>query len=123
MKVHVTSKKIYIDTYIKTVQLCRMSRYQINKIKIKLSMATSNYKLDTIYVLVDKDIINDKKNIIYTEDITFFHSISDINHIMQNTDITFQLSTYTITPIIYNYFILILIFSSLIRLHIIFCAN
>ncbi len=55
-----------------------MSRYQKKKkIKIKLSMTTSNYKLDTRYTLVDKDIINDKKNIIYT----FFDSISDINHI------------------------------------------
>ncbi len=59
-------------------------------------MTTSNYKLDTKYVLVDKDIINDKKNIIYTEAITFFHSISDINHITQNTDITFQLFTYNL---------------------------
>ncbi len=28
-------------------------------------MTTSNYKLDTIYALVDTDIINDKKNIVY----------------------------------------------------------
>ncbi len=66
MKVHGTSKNIYIDTYIKTMQFYRMSRYQKNKIKIKLSMITSNYKLDTRYELVDTDIINDKKNIIYT---------------------------------------------------------
>ncbi len=78
------------------MQFYRMSRYQKNKIKIKLSMTTSNYKLDTRYALVDTDFINDKKNIIYTEDITFFHSISDINHITQNTDITSQLPTYTI---------------------------
>ncbi len=76
---------------------------KIKKMEIKLSMTTSNYKLDTIYALVDTDIINDKKNIICTDAITFFHSISDINHIMQNTDITSQLSTYTITPIIYNH--------------------
>ncbi len=44
-------------------------------------MTTSNYKLDTRYSLVNTDIINDKKNIIYTEAVTFFHSISDINHI------------------------------------------
>ncbi len=79
------------------MQFYRMSRYQKNKIKIKLSMTTSNYKLDTRYALVDTDIINDKKNIIYTEAITFFHFISDINHITQNNDITSQLSTYTIT--------------------------
>ncbi len=66
-------------------------------------MTTSNYKLDTRYALFDTDIINDKKNIIYTEAITLFHSISDINLIMQNTDITSQLSTYTITPIIHNH--------------------
>ncbi len=66
-------------------------------------MTTSNYKLDTKYALVDTDIINDKKNIIYTDAITFVHSISDINHIMQNTDITSQLSTYPITPIIHNH--------------------
>ncbi len=66
-------------------------------------MTTSNYKLDTRYALVDTDIIDNKKNIIYTEAITFFNSISDINHITQNTDITSQLSTYTITPIIHNH--------------------
>ncbi len=55
---------------------------------IKISMMISNYKLDTRYALVDTDIINNKKNIIYTEAITFFHSISDINYIIQNTDIT-----------------------------------
>ncbi len=75
----------------------RMLRYPKNK------MITSNYKLDTRYALVDTDIINDQKNIIYTESITFSHSISDINHIMQNTDITSQLSIYTITPIIHNH--------------------
>ncbi len=85
------------------MQFYRMSRYQKNKIKIKLSMTTSNCKLDTRYALVDTDIINDKKNIIYTEANTFFHSISDINLITQNTDITSQLSTYTITPIIHNH--------------------
>ncbi len=66
-------------------------------------MTTSNYQLDARYALVDIDIINDKKNIIYTEAITFLHSISDTNHITQNTDIIFQLSTYTITPIIHNH--------------------
>ncbi len=66
-------------------------------------MTTSNYKLDTRYAFVDTDIIDNKKNIIYTEAITFFNSISDINHITQNTDITSQLSTYTITPIIHNH--------------------
>ncbi len=66
-------------------------------------MTTSNYKLDTRYALVNTDIINNKKNIIYTEAITFFQSISDINHITQNTDIPSQLSTYTITPIIHNH--------------------
>ncbi len=30
-------------------------------------MTTSTYKLDTRYTLVDTDIINDKKNIIYTD--------------------------------------------------------
>ncbi len=99
MKVHGTSKKIYI----KTKQFYKLSRYKKNKIKIKLSMITSNYKLDTTYALVDTDIINDKKNVIYTEAITFFHSISDINHITQNTDITSQLSTYTITPSIHKH--------------------
>ncbi len=69
---------------------------------IKLSMTTSNHKLDTRYALVNTDIINNKKNI-YTEAITFFHSISDINDITQNTDITSQLSTYTITAIIHNH--------------------
>ncbi len=59
-------------------------------------MTTSNYKLDTRYALVDTDIIDNKKNIIYAEVITFFDSISDINHITQNTYITSQLSTYTI---------------------------
>ncbi len=63
------------------MQFYRMSRYQQNKIKLKLSMTTSNYKLDTRYSLVNTDSINDKKNIIYTEAVTFFHSISDINHI------------------------------------------
>ncbi len=77
--------------YIKTMQFYRISRYKKNKIKIKLSMTTSYNKLDAIYALVNTDIINNKKNIIYTEAITFFHSISDINHIMQNTDITSQL--------------------------------
>ncbi len=52
-------------------------------------MTTSNYKLDTRYALVDTDIINDKKNI-YTEAITFFHSIFDISHITQNTDIAYK---------------------------------
>ncbi len=66
-------------------------------------MTTSNYKQDARYELVDTDIINDKKNIIYTKAIPLFHSISDINHIMQNTNITSQLSTYTITPLIHNY--------------------
>ncbi len=65
-------------------------------------MTTSHYKLDTRYALGDTDIINDKKNFVCTEAITFFHSISDIKHIKQNTDITSKLSTYTITPIIYN---------------------
>ncbi len=73
--------------------------------KIKVSITTSNYKLDTIYALVDTYIINDKKNTIHTEGITFFHSISDINHIMQNTDITSQIPTYNITPIIYNHIV------------------
>ncbi len=54
-------------------------------------------------IIVDTDIINDKKYIIHTEAITFFHSISDINHITQNTDITLQLSSYTITTIIHNH--------------------
>ncbi len=45
------------------MQFYRMSRYQKNKIKIKLSMTTSNYKLDTRYALVDTDIINDKNDI------------------------------------------------------------
>ncbi len=99
MKVHGISKKIYI---LKQCNFIECQDTKQNKIKIKLSM-TSNYKLDTRYVLVEKDIINDKKNIIYTEAITFFHSISDINHMMQNTDITSQLSTYTITPIIHNH--------------------
>ncbi len=66
-------------------------------------MTTLNYKLDARYALVNTDIINDKKNIIYTEDIPFFHCMSDINHIMQNTDITSQLSANTITPIIHNH--------------------
>ncbi len=66
-------------------------------------MTISNYKLDTRYALVDTDIIDNKKNIIYTEAITFFNSISDIYHTTQNTDITSQLSTYTITPIIHNH--------------------
>ncbi len=68
-------------------------------------MTTSNYKLDTRYALVDSDIINNTKNIIYTEAITFFQSLSDINHITQNTEITSQLSTYTITPIIDNHIV------------------
>ncbi len=34
------------NIYIKTMQFYRMSRYQKNKIKIKSSMTTSNYKLD-----------------------------------------------------------------------------
>ncbi len=54
MKVHGTSKK---NAYIKTMQFYRMSRYPKNKMKIKLSMTTSNYKLDTRYALVDTDII------------------------------------------------------------------
>ncbi len=66
-------------------------------------MITSNYKLDTRYALVGTDIIDNKKNIIYTEAITFFNSISDMDHITQNTDITSQLSTYIITPIIHNH--------------------
>ncbi len=49
------------------MQFYRMSRYQKNKIKIKSSMTTSNYKLDIRYALVDTDIIDNKKNIIYTE--------------------------------------------------------
>ncbi len=61
-----------INIYIKTMQFYRMSRYQQKK-KIKLSMATSNYRVDTRYALVDTDIINDKKNIIYTAAITFCH--------------------------------------------------
>ncbi len=36
-------------------------------------MTTSNYKLDTRYALVNTDIINDKKDIIYTEAIPLFH--------------------------------------------------
>ncbi len=68
-------------------------------------MTTPNYKLDTRYALVDTNIINNKKNIIYTEAITFFHSISDINHITQNIDITSQLSTFTLTQIIHNHVI------------------
>ncbi len=66
-------------------------------------MSTTNYKLDSRYALVDTGIIDNKKNIVYTEAITFFNSISDINHITQNTDITSQLSTFTITPIIHNH--------------------
>ncbi len=66
-------------------------------------MTTSNYKLDTRYALVDTDTIKYKKNIIYTEAIIFFHSISDSNHIIQNTEITSQLSSYTITPILHNH--------------------
>ncbi len=49
MKVQCTSKNIYIDTYIKTMQFYSKSTYPKNKIKIKLSMTTSNYKLDTRY--------------------------------------------------------------------------
>ncbi len=41
MEVHGTYKK---NIYIKTMQFYRMPRYQKNKIKIKLSMTTSNYK-------------------------------------------------------------------------------
>ncbi len=48
-----------------------MSRYKKRKIKIKLSMTTSNYKLDTRYAIVNTNIINKKKNIIDTEAITF----------------------------------------------------
>ncbi len=59
-------KNINIDTYIKTMQIYRMSKYQNNKIKIKLSMTMSNYKPDTRFALVDTDIINDYKYIIYT---------------------------------------------------------
>ncbi len=70
-------------------------------------MTTSNYKLDTRYALVDTDIIHNKRNISYTKAITFFNSISDINHITQNTDITSQLSTYTIKPIIHNHVVFI----------------
>ncbi len=54
------------------MQLYRMSKYQKNKIKIKSSMTTSNYKLDTRYALVDIDIIDNKKNIIYTEATTLY---------------------------------------------------
>ncbi len=49
------------------MQFYRMSRYQRNKIKIKLSMTTSNYQPDTRYALVDTDINNYKKYIIYTD--------------------------------------------------------
>ncbi len=76
-------------------------------------MTASNYKLDTRYALGDIDIINNKKNIIYTEAITFFHSISDINHITQNIDITSQLFTYIITTIIHNHVVYIYIYSSI----------
>ncbi len=65
--------------------------------------AISNYILDTRYALVDTNITNDKKYIIHTEAITFFYSISDINHISQNADIASQLSTYTISPITHNH--------------------
>ncbi len=41
------------------MQFYRMSRYPKNKMKIKLNMTTSNYKLYTRYALVDTDIIND----------------------------------------------------------------
>ncbi len=64
-------------------------------------MTISNYKLDRRYALVNIEIINNKKNIIYTEAITFFHSISDINHITQKYWHYF--STYTITPIIHTH--------------------
>ncbi len=66
-------------------------------------MTTSNYKLDSRYPIVNTDIINNNKNIIYTEAITFFHSIFDINHITPNTGITSQLSTYTIYFTMYKY--------------------
>ncbi len=66
-------------------------------------MATSNYKPDTRYALVNTDINTDKTYIIHTDAITFLQSISDINHITQKTDITSQISTYTITPIIHNH--------------------
>ncbi len=99
MKVHGTLKKMYI------LKQCNFIEWQDTKkikIKIKLSMTTSNYKLDKRYALVNTDIINNKKKIICTETITFFHFISDMNHITQNTDITSQLSTCSITPIIHN---------------------
>ncbi len=85
------------------MQFYRMSRYQNNKIKIKLSMTISNYELDTRYALADTDIINNKRNIIISEVITFFHSISGINSVMQNTCTTSHLSICTITPIIHNH--------------------
>ncbi len=52
-----------------------------NKIKVKLSLNTTNYIPDTRYALVDTDITNDKKYI-HTEAVTFFHSIFDLNHII-----------------------------------------
>ncbi len=61
MKVHGTSKKIFI------LKQCNFIECQDTHTKKILSMTTSNYKLDTRYALVDTDIINDKKNIIYTE--------------------------------------------------------
>ncbi len=64
MKVHGTSKKIYI---LKQCNVIECHDTNKNKIKIKLSMTTSNYKLDTRYALVDTDIINDKKNIITSD--------------------------------------------------------
>ncbi len=101
MKVRGISKKISILKQCNFIE-CQYNK-KILKVKIKLSMTTSNYKLDTRYALVDTYIINNKKNIIYTEAITFCHSISDINHIMQNTDITSQLSSYNIKPMIHNH--------------------
>ncbi len=82
------------------MQFYRMSRYPPKKI---LSMTTSNYKLDTRYALVDTDIINNKKNIIYTEAMTFFHSISDVNHITQNTFIS-RITHVSATHVLHQYF-------------------
>ncbi len=47
-------KKIYI---LKQCNFIECQDTPKNKIKIKSSMTTSNYKLDTRYALVDTDII------------------------------------------------------------------
>ncbi len=66
MNVYSIFKRIYIYTYIKTMQFFKMPQKNKNENEIKITLeTTSNYTAHARYALVDRDIINIKVHHLY----------------------------------------------------------